>query len=185
MCPAPCHPRWHHRGRDYRRRGVPAIAAKSYRAERFHSRIVVEPGGSILVTETVRFEFGPDSFTYVFRDLPTRKTDGFTILSATMDGVPMERGKAPGQFELKREGSRRRIVWHFAATSNTAHVFSVTYRAAGGVWQDAGRDVLAWTLLPQDTNTQWPANQARWSIRLAPRSCWATEVLAASPGIAG
>jgi len=127
---------------------IPAIAAKSYRAERFHSRIVVEPGGSILVTETVRFEFGPDSFTYVYRDLPRRKTDGLTILSATMDGVPMERGKAPGQFELKREDNRRRVVWHFAATSNAAHVFSVTYRAEGVVWQDAGRDVLAWTLLP-------------------------------------
>jgi hypothetical protein len=127
---------------------IPAIAAKPYRAERFHSRIVVEPGGSILVTETVRFEFGPDSFTYVYRDLPTRKTDGLTILSATMDGMPMERGKAPGQYELKREDNRRRIVWHFAATPSAAHVFSVTYRATGVVWQDEGRDVLAWTLLP-------------------------------------
>ena len=83
---------------------IPAIAAKSYRAERFHARILVEPGGTILVTETARFEFGPDSFTYVYRDLPTRKTDGITILSATMDGVPMERGKArcisPARFFL-------------------------------------------------------------------------------------
>ena len=127
---------------------IPVLAAKSYRAERFHSRIVVEPGGSILVTETVRFEFGPDSFTYVYRDLPNRKTDGLTILSATMDGVPMERGKAAGQYEVKREDNRRRIVWHFAETSSAAHVFTVTYRAAGVVWQDASRDVLAWTLLP-------------------------------------
>ncbi len=127
---------------------IPAVAAKSYRAERFHSRIVVEPGGAIVVTETVRFEFGPDSFTYVYRDLPSRKTDGLTIVAATMDGVPMERGKAAGQFEVRREDNRRRIVWHFPATSNGAHTFTVTYRAAGVVWQDAGRDVLAWTLLP-------------------------------------
>ena len=127
---------------------IPALAAKSYRAERFHSSIVVEPGGSILVTETVRFEFGPDTFTYVYRYLPARKTDGLTILGATMDGVPMERGKAAGQFEVKREDNRRRIVWHFAETANAAHEFTVTYRAAGVVWQDGDRDVLAWTLLP-------------------------------------
>jgi hypothetical protein len=127
---------------------IPARAAKSYRAERFHTRIVVEPGGAVVVTETLRFEFGSDSFTYVYRDLPTRKTDGVDILAASMDGVPMERGKAAGQFEVKREDNRRRVVWHFPATANAVHTFSVTYRASGVVWQDAERDVLAWTLLP-------------------------------------
>ena len=39
---------------------LPAVAAKPYRAEHYHSRVVVEPGGSILVTETVRFVFGPE-----------------------------------------------------------------------------------------------------------------------------
>jgi hypothetical protein len=127
---------------------IPALAAKAYRAGHYHSRVVVEPGGSILVTETVRFEFGPDAFTSVFRELPSRRTDGLTILEATMDGVPMGRGRGAGQFEVKRDDNRRRVVWHFPATSNAAHTFTVTYRAAGVVWQDAESDVLAWTLLP-------------------------------------
>ena len=126
----------------------PAAAAKSYRAEHFHSRVVVEPGGSIVVTETIRFAFGPDQFTYVYRELPSRRTDGLTIIEASMDGVPMERGKGPGQFELKRDDNKRRIVWHFPATSNASRTFTVTYRAAGVVWQDTDSDVLAWTLLP-------------------------------------
>ena len=126
----------------------PAAAAKSYRAEHFHSRVVVEPGGSIVVTETIRFAFGPDQFTYVYRELPSRRTDGLTILDASMDGVPMDRGKRPGQFELKRDDDKRRIVWHFPATSNASRTFTVTYRAAGVVWQDTASDVLAWTLLP-------------------------------------
>jgi len=126
----------------------PAAAAKSYRAEHFHSRVVVEPGGAIVVTETIRFAFGPDQFTYVYRELPSRRTDGLTIIEASMDGVPMERGKGPGQFELKRDDNKRRIVWHFPATSNASRTFTVTYRAAGVVWQDTDSDVLAWTLLP-------------------------------------
>jgi hypothetical protein len=127
---------------------LPAVAAKSYRAERFHSRIVLEPGGAVVVTETVRFAFGPDAFTYVYRDLPTRKTDGLMILEASMDGVPMERGRRVGQFEVRKEDGRRRIVWHFPATSNAARTFALTYRAAGAAWQDTDSDVLAWTLLP-------------------------------------
>jgi hypothetical protein len=126
----------------------PAAAAKSYRAEHFHSRVLVEPGGSIVVTETIRFAFGPDEFTYVYRELPSRKTDGVTILDASMDGVPMARGKSAGQFEVKREDNRRRVIWHFPATSNASRTFTVTYRAAGVVWQDRDSDVLAWTLLP-------------------------------------
>jgi uncharacterized protein (TIGR04222 family) len=126
----------------------PAQAAKSYRAERFHARVVVEPGGSIVVTETVRFAFGPDEFTYASRELPSRRTDGLTIIEASMDGIPMERGKEAGQFELKRDDNRRRIVWHFPATSNATHTFTLTYRAAGVAWQDTDSDVLAWTLLP-------------------------------------
>ena len=127
---------------------IPALAAKPYRAEHYHTRVVVEPGGSIVVTETIRFIFGPDEFTYVYRELPSRRMDGLTIVEASMDGIPMERGKAAGQFEVKRDDNRRRIVWHFPATSDAARTFTVTYRAAGVVWQDADSDVLAWTLLP-------------------------------------
>jgi hypothetical protein len=127
---------------------IPAVAAKSYRAEHYHSRVVVEPGGSLLVTETVRFSFGPEAFTYVFRELRSRRTDGLTIIEATMDGGSMGRGKGPGQFEVRRDDDRRRIVWHFPATANAERTFSVTYRAAGVVWQDEDADVLAWMLLP-------------------------------------
>jgi len=123
-------------------------AAKPYRAERFDVRIDVEPGGAIVVTETIRFAFGPEAFTYVFRELPTRRTDGLTVIEASMDGVRMERGKGAGQYELKRDDNRRRIVWHFPTTASAVRTFTVTYRAAGVVWQDEESDVLAWTLLP-------------------------------------
>ncbi|MFO7692348.1 MAG: DUF2207 domain-containing protein [Vicinamibacterales bacterium] len=127
---------------------LPAAAAKPYRAERFDVRVVVEPGGDLVVTETIRFIFGPEEFTYVYRELSARKTDGLTVIDASMDGIPMERGKGAGQFELRRDDSRRRIVWHFPATANAAHTFTVTYRAAGVVWHDTDSDVLTWTLLP-------------------------------------
>jgi len=141
---------------------VPAVSTPTYHAERFHARIVVEPGGSIVVTETVRFVFGPKAFTFVFRELPAAKTDGLTILEASMDGVPMARGKGPGQFEVKSDDGRRRIVWHFPPTSDAGRTFVLTYRAAGVVWQDAGSDVLAWTLLP--TRHEYPISCASGEV---------------------
>jgi hypothetical protein len=152
---------------------VPALAAKSYRAEHFHSRVMVEPGGSIVVTETIRFVFGPDGFTYVFRELPSRRMDGLTIVEASMDGVPMERGKAAGQYEVKRDDDSRRIVWHFPATSNAAHTFTVTYRAAGVVWQDTDSDVLAWALLP--TRHEYAIECASGEIAYPPGSAPVTD----------
>ena len=71
-------------------------------------------------------------------------------------------GKGAGQYELKRDDSRRRIVWHFAATANAARTFAVTYRAAGVVWQDENSDVLAWTLLP--TRREYPIDCASGEI---------------------
>jgi hypothetical protein len=128
---------------------APAAAAKDYRAERFHARIVVEPNGSIVVTETITFVFGAESFTYTYRELTGRKTDGITILEATMDGQPMPQGKQPGEYELKKtDKGRRRVVWHFAEVTGAAHTFTLTYRVAGVAWQDTDADVLAWTLLP-------------------------------------
>jgi hypothetical protein len=128
---------------------APVSAAKDYRAERFHARIVVEPDGSIVVTETIRFVFGADSFTYVYRELTRRKTDGMMILGATMDGQPMTQGKDPGEYEVKKsDGGRRRVVWHFAKVTGAAHTFTLTYRVDGVAWQDTDADVLAWTLLP-------------------------------------
>jgi hypothetical protein len=127
-----------------------AAAAKDYRAEQFHARIVVEPGGSIVVTETLRIVFGSGSFTRVFRDLPSRRTDGVTVLGATMDGQALERGRTSGQFEIRKEDDGvRRVVWHFSETSNATRTFTLTYRAAGVARQDAEVDVLAWTLLPR------------------------------------
>ena len=61
-------------------------AAKTYSAERFDSRIRVLAGGSIEVVETVVFRFESGSFDHVFREIPSRRTDGVEIVSASMDG---------------------------------------------------------------------------------------------------
>ncbi len=124
-----------------------AVPAKDYTAERFDSTIVVNEGGSISVTETVTFRFVGGPFTYVFRNIPTDKTDGIVIESASMDDITMPQGKGTGQVEIAY-GNPVQVTWHFAPVTNQTHTFILTYQVKGVVQKAQNADVLNWIALP-------------------------------------
>lgn len=78
-----------------------AVPAKDYTAERYDANIIVQEGGSLIVTETVTFRFVGGPFTYVFRNIPTDKTDGITIKSASMDDQTMQHGSGVGKLRSR------------------------------------------------------------------------------------
>ena len=127
--------------------GVSQAQEKSYRADRFDVAITVEEGGSVLVTETVVFDFAGGPFTFVFRELPLDHTDGISVLEAAVDGVSYPAGENPGQVEIG-SGDPMRITWHFEPTSNATRTFVLTYRVDGVVRQESGSDALYWQALP-------------------------------------
>jgi hypothetical protein len=125
-----------------------AAEAKTYSAERFDSYIRMLADGAIEVTETVVFRFDDGTFTYVFREIPRRRTNGIEILQATMDGRELPVGTEPGQVAITRN-SRLRVRWNFAApVSRSTHTFTLTYRVDGVVRQSERGDLLAWRALP-------------------------------------
>jgi hypothetical protein len=125
------------------------VAAKTYSAERFDSRIRILPDGAIEVTETVVFRFETGSFDHVFREIRTRRTDGVEILHAEMDGRRLAFGTAADQVEVKGR-SPVRVQWRFAPRSGTTHTFVLAYIARGVVYKAAGGDLLEWTALPTE-----------------------------------
>lgn len=125
-----------------------AGAAKSYYAEYFDVQIELQDGGSAIVTETVKFHFEGDPFTFAFREISSRETDGITFLEASMDGVQMSQGTQPGQVEIEA-GDPLKVTWHFSPTSNAAHIFVVRYRADGIIRKGDG-DILVWRAIPED-----------------------------------
>lgn len=125
------------------------LDAKSYTAERFDSLIRVLPGGAIEVTETLVFTFEDGTFTYVFRELPTRRTDGIEVLSARMDERDLPFGNGVDQVEV-RHRSQVRVTWRFAPLSGSTHTFTLRYLVRGVVQQLNGRDMLAWRALPKE-----------------------------------
>ncbi|HXW06665.1 MAG TPA: DUF2207 domain-containing protein [Vicinamibacterales bacterium] len=124
-------------------------AAKTYSAERFDSTIRVRPGGDIEVSETVVFRFETGTFEHVFREIPTRRTDGIDVLGASMDGRALAFGTGRGQVEVTRR-SRVRVQWRFDPTSSSSHTFTVTYLARGTVHREGGVDLLWWRALPSE-----------------------------------
>ena len=126
----------------------PARAAKSYFAEYFDVQIDLQEGGSAIITETVRFHFERDPFTFAFREISLTETDGVKFLDASMDGVQMSPGTQPGQVEVE-QGDPLKVTWHFSPTSNAAHVFVVRYRANGVIRKGDG-DTLVWRAIPED-----------------------------------
>jgi hypothetical protein len=141
---------------------APADAAKDYRAERYDVAITVEPGGGLVVTEHVRFVFGGDTFTRVYRGLPTRRIDGLTITDVAMDGRTFTPGKGAGQYQVSEKDGKRQIVWHFATVSASAHDFDLTYRVAGVVRFEAAEDLLEWNALP--TSHDYPIGCASLTV---------------------
>ncbi|WP_420642511.1 DUF2207 family protein [Candidatus Leptofilum sp.] len=131
--------------------GVPAVLAqdKSYSADRFDVDVVVQSDGSLLVTETVVFTFVGEPFTFVFRELPTSKTDGIEILSASVDSRTYPAGTNAGQVEIE-DGNDIRITWHIEPTVNTSRTFVLEYRMLGVVRQEDGVDLLRYQPLPDE-----------------------------------
>jgi len=126
----------------------PASAAKSYYAEYFDVQVDLQQDGSAIVTETVKFHFEGDPFTFAFREISAEETDGITFLDARMDGVQMPQGTQAGQVEVET-GDPLTVTWHFAPTTNAAHVFTVRYQA-DGVIRKEDADTFIWRAIPED-----------------------------------
>jgi uncharacterized protein (TIGR04222 family) len=127
----------------------PVQAAKSYYAKTFDVQIDLQEGGSAIVTETVKFHFEGDPFTFAFREISARGTDGLTFLEASLDGVTMQQGTEAGQVEVEA-GDTLRVTWHFPPTSNASHVFVVRYRADGVIRKVGESDTLIWRAVPEE-----------------------------------
>ena len=129
---------------------APAAAyAKEYTAEKFDSRVEVLKGGSVRVTETIVLRFEEGTFTFFYRTIPTRRTDGVDFVSASMDGQVFPVGENEGQVEVRRKEGLR-VEWHFPKTGPSTHTFALTYLAKGVARVAGDRDLVAWRALPSE-----------------------------------
>jgi hypothetical protein len=120
------------------------LVNKDYYAEQFDVGIVARPDGSILVTETTILNFIGGPFTYVYREISTKYTDGIIGITASMDGKPLKEGVG-----LVVTGDDPvHITWHFDPIFNSTHTFILSYRALGVIQVAEEYDLLRWNAIP-------------------------------------
>lgn len=120
-------------------------SAKSYHAERYLVHLELDSQGTLQVTETAVFRFDGGPFTYVYRDLSVRETDGIGDITASIDGQPCPPGSGPGAVEI----AGTMVRWHFAPTADQARTFTLHYTARGVIRKTSGADTLIWRALPE------------------------------------
>jgi hypothetical protein len=146
--------------------------AKSYTAPRYDVHVDVQRDGSLVVTETTEFRFTGGPFRHVYREVPTRRTDGITNVEAWLDDRPAPPGSEPGQVEITFRGSRVRVEWRIPETSDATRRFTLRYRASGVAERRDAGDLVAWTVLPRDHDYTIAASRVTvtWPADLTPTS---------------
>lgn len=123
---------------------APGFAAKQYVADRFDVVIRMMPDGSLQISETVIFRFEGGPFTYVFRDLPTSRTDGISIERITIDG-----SEVTNAAEIAQDRGHLRVTWRFRPLSDTTAAFGIEYVAQRAIEPLSGDEALfSWRVLP-------------------------------------
>jgi hypothetical protein len=123
-------------------------APGTYKAQRFDVTAKAANGG-LEVTESITFEFQSGTFTKVWREIPSARTDGIEILDARMDGTLAPAGDGPGHVQISGRG-RVRVQWQFAELGPSVHRFDLHYLARGVVYRDGDYDVVRWRALPAE-----------------------------------
>jgi uncharacterized membrane protein YgcG len=141
--------------------------SKSYQASRFDVALAIEAGGDLLVTEMVDFQFEGGPFTYFFREVPVKQSDGLDEFQGFMDGQKLRigAGEMPG-LELQHTRDSVRAVWHFLPTSDASHTLVLKYRARGAVRRAQGSDLLLWMAI--HGNHPYLIESARVTVRYPP-----------------
>ncbi len=132
---------------DVKKAFAAPLNQKSYHAQRFDVLIKILPGGDLLISETVVFQFVGGTFSFAFREIPVEMMDSLEILSVQLDGEDMPFGDQPGQAEIT-SGNPVKVQWNFGPLSDQVHRFTLNYRVYAHVHQEGDYDTLDWDVLP-------------------------------------
>jgi hypothetical protein len=118
--------------------GVAAPAlAQSYTLPEARIEVVLQPDGSLDVTEHITFSFS-GSFSGAYRDIPLRRGEEITDVTveeggtAYVPGASTELGSYddPGSYGVEERGDIMRVVWHYSAFSER-RTFTIRYSMTG------------------------------------------------------
>jgi len=128
--------------------------------------VKVEATGSLLVTEAIDYDFGPNNRHGIYRDIPVRKYGGpdrpdrlYTLHVVSVDASE----GTPHGYELQREGNARRLkIGDADRTITGAHRYTIVYRMDAALDGFADHDELYWNAI----GTEWSVPIERATVRV-------------------
>ena len=139
---------------------APTAAAqlKSFHWTEWNIDVVLQPDGSLAVTETQTLDFSGAPFTFGFRSIPVGRAgnnDGIRDVSVREGDLVYRESSsnAPGTFEVVDQGDETRINWYFdPALGENTYTFSYTVDGAvrAGTADEGAGDQIFWTVIPSD-----------------------------------
>jgi uncharacterized protein (TIGR04222 family) len=123
----------------------------------YHTDVTIEPRGTILVQETIAYDFGLVPHHGIFRIVPTRTSEsgkaGYDrVYPLTVVSVTASEG-TPAQYSVETDGNDQRIkIGDPDRTITGAHTYVITYRVRGALNGFADHDELVWNAV----GVKWP-----------------------------
>ncbi|MAT47501.1 MAG: hypothetical protein CMO35_08735 [Verrucomicrobiaceae bacterium] len=147
---------------------VPASRAEE-RILSWHSDIVVEKSGDLVVTETITVRAEGDRIKRgIYRDLPVlregkgglRTTKRFTILSVKRDGKRenYKRERIENGLRIRIGNKDRNLL------KGEIYTYEITYRTGRQLYLEEGRESLYWNV--NGTEWEFPADEVSATVRL-------------------
>lgn len=129
--------------------------------------IEVERGGEILVSEHIRFDFGPIRRHGIYRDIPVvlpyddRRDRLYRVEVVSVEGEP----GTPDQLQRSREGNLLRLrIGDPDVLVTGLHSYTIVYRVEGALNGFPGHDELYWNAVGTDWSV--PIDSASATVRL-------------------
>ena len=132
--------------------------------KRYDVQIQIQPSGSMLVTETIDYDFGSVPKHGIFRDIPERlHYDDTYDRIYRIDVVSVKAVGAPADYEVEHEGGG---ILHIRigdpdVTVSGEHVYTIVYRVDGALNGFPDHDELYWNAIGADWNVQIDQASAR------------------------
>ena len=129
---------------------APADAAAGDLIRSYDVTLTVRPDGTLRVTETIEYQFGPGERHGIFRDIPTRvpydtkndrvyRLDDVSVASPTGAPADVDRSEAGGTTTLR--------IGDPDVTVSGRHVYDIAYTVHGALNAFPGHDELYWNAI--------------------------------------
>ena len=167
--------------------GVGSLQQKTFVWQRVQTDVQARADGSLHVSEALTLRYTGGSFTFAFRDLPTRRLDRIDNIAVrdqerTYQQVSDREGTTPYTFSIATTNSGQRVRWVYPQTDGGTRTFMPSYDVYGAVRRGANADEIWWAMVFAARDAV--VEQAEGTIAL-PVSVPAAQLQATTPDVSG